>query len=141
VSARAAVCAHPTALATCLRAAAVAQPREACGLLLGRTAGRCGTVTQAVELANRAASDERFELDAREHLATELDAARRGLSVLGTWHSHANGPATPSALDEHGACAYPLAWIVGLEHGEALVRAYDTRERPWRELALRMEPA
>jgi proteasome lid subunit RPN8/RPN11 len=76
-------------------------PEEACGLLLGRSAGGLSeavAVRRAVNL-NRARARDRYELDPRDLLAAEREARERGLDVVGVWHSHPDHPAEPSATD------------------------------------------
>ncbi|HVS20127.1 MAG TPA: M67 family metallopeptidase [Planctomycetota bacterium] len=92
-----------------LRALArVAQPREACGLLLGRREGSRILVVRVVAARNVAAELERFEVDPRDHLEAQRAARETGLEVVGAWHSHAHGPATPSASDAREAVP---AWV------------------------------
>lgn len=87
-----------------------AAPCEAVGLLLGhREAGR---VVDLVELPNRARRG-RFLLDARDLLDAEADAGRRGLEVLGPWHSHPAGDPAPSPADHAAATRWPSTiWLV-----------------------------
>lgn len=93
-----------------------AWPEECVGALLGDEVG----LTQARPLAN-AAVDRRsgFLVSARDYLAAEADAAARGLSLRGFYHSHPDGPAEPSARD--AASATPGWWtlIIQVEGGAA----------------------
>jgi proteasome lid subunit RPN8/RPN11 len=90
-----------------LALARAARPREACGLLLGV---RAGVVTDVVELANVAPGLDRFELDPAGFVRAAGDARARALRVLGVWHSHPTGPATPSAADRAGALRGERDW-------------------------------
>ncbi len=85
-----------------MQAARRAAPREACGLLLGNRAH----VRLLVEVRNRAARAGEFELDALDAAAAERAARGAGLELLGYFHSHPLGDATPSALDR-AADAFP----------------------------------
>jgi proteasome lid subunit RPN8/RPN11 len=90
-----------------LARARAARPREACGLLLGSCAG-VGTV--AVELANVAVGNDRFELDPAGFVRASDAARERGLRVVGVWHSHPAGPPAPSAHDLAGARRGERGW-------------------------------
>lgn len=80
-------------------------PNESCGLLLGHAAtGEC--VVQRVRSSpnqNVERAEDRFELDPGEYMAAEREAARRGLAVVGVWHSHPDHPAQPSPTDREWA--------------------------------------
>jgi proteasome lid subunit RPN8/RPN11 len=92
----------PAALAGELAAAVeTGYPVEVCGLLLGAVDGastEVAAIRGAGNLARERARD-RYELDPSDLLAAELEARRRGLDVVGVWHSHPDHPAVPSAPD------------------------------------------
>jgi len=96
----------PEAHAAIDRGAAAAYPREACGLLVGhagsREAGGLARVVHAQEVRNRAQAHDRFELDPGAIVAAEDAARAAGLELLGTWHSHPDAEAVPSATDREG---------------------------------------
>lgn len=91
-----------TVLERVLRAPA---PQEGCALLLG-TGGSdaaawcllriwpCLNVWQPAQERTH-----RFAIDPREQLLAQKWARRRALAVLGSAHSHPDGPALPSATD------------------------------------------
>lgn len=92
-----------------LSAAAAAQPRECCGLLLGAP----GRITRAVAAANVAADPTRsFEVDPAVLLATHRTSRDEGLRVLGHYHSHPNGRADPSPRDAARALADGQLWLI-----------------------------
>ncbi len=105
----------PATCAELIRAAQQAQPREACGALLGE--GEFGVwfrVVEAVPLANRAADAEReFLISADQVRAIEQCALERGLHVVGFYHSHPKSGAAPSATDLERAWPGYLYAIVG----------------------------
>ena len=72
-----------------------AAPAECCGLLLGRG----DAVLEAVRARNISGVATRFEVDPRDHIDTRRLARRRGLEVVGFYHSHPHSPAVPSATD------------------------------------------
>lgn len=90
------------------QAAADAAPLEACGLLFGADG-----VARASVAAN--VSDDparRFEIDPAALIAA-LRAEREGEDkVIGYWHSHPSGDATPSATDAAMAAADGKIWVI-----------------------------
>ena len=70
-------------------------PLEGCGLM----AGRKGVVQIIYQISNRINSPVAFEMDPAEQLAAMLDIEERELELLAIYHSHPQGPATPSTVD------------------------------------------
>ncbi len=101
-----------------LAQARAAVPREACGLLLGRRQDGVAVVERVHAARNIAADPARFEADPLDHLAAQREARAAGLEVLGAWHSHAEGPATPSASDAREALPGWVQVIVDARTGE-----------------------
>lgn len=106
-------------VATCVAAA----PHEACGLLLGRS----NTVVLAVPARN---IDERphvrYTLDPRDHFSAVRTARALALEIIGVYHSHPAGGASPSVTDTAEAVHHLLYVIVGLEP-MVVVRAWRLR--------------
>jgi proteasome lid subunit RPN8/RPN11 len=79
--------------------AAAAYPDECCGALIGRA--NPAAVVEAIPLPN--ATEEgprrRFLVRPADYLAAEREAARRGLDLVGFYHSHPDHPARPSQTD------------------------------------------
>jgi len=94
-------------------AAAAAYPNEGCGALLGP---RAGHVTETFDLPNSEAGAPRvrFAVAPLDYLAVEDAADRRGLSLLGFWHSHPDHPALPSKTDRAYAWVGLLTVIVSV---------------------------
>jgi proteasome lid subunit RPN8/RPN11 len=100
------------ALDTIVAHAREAAPAECCGLLLGHAA----ELIEAVRTRNVAGQDRsRFVIDPKDHIDGRRDARRRGLEVIGFYHSHPCSPASPSKTDRAEA-SYPghLYLIVSL---------------------------
>lgn len=85
-----------------------AHPEEACGFLIGTededvggdVRFRCAAVRVTRNL--HPASDSRFILDPLAYRKAEDYCARhasKGYRVIGFWHSHPDGPSTPSEVD------------------------------------------
>jgi proteasome lid subunit RPN8/RPN11 len=109
------------ALEAAVAAARAARPAECCGLIIGSG----DTVLQTVAARNLATDPNRFLIDPQDHIAARRDARNRGLEVLGFYHSHPHGAATPSARDV-AELTYPhhLYLIVGLIEDVADVRLF-----------------
>ena len=96
-------------------------PAECCGMLVGRDA----SIDEAVRAKNIAARPTRFLIDPKDHIDARRAARRRGLDVLGFYHSHPHSPAWPSPTDVTEA-AYPdsVYLIVSLEGAAADTRLF-----------------
>jgi len=112
-------------------------PSECCGVLLGEADGSGKIVREVVRLRNlrqdpkraqevlpvddtaRETERNRFLIDPHDQLRVEKAARRRGLDVLGYYHSHPDHPARPSNYDrEHGWPWYSYI-ILSVEKGKA----------------------
>ena len=103
------VCITASALATLRDAAQNAHPLEACGLLLGQGA----TITRAQITANCAAEPARhFEIDPATLIAAHRAARAGGAALLGYFHSHPAGPASPSPTDCAMAARDGRIWAI-----------------------------
>lgn len=112
-------------------------PNECCGILAGR--GR--RVERVYRTANVERSPYTFRIDEQEHCRAEQDIDRRGLELLGYYHSHLMSPPRPSATDaarmfyrdpktgEARAIHPDVAYlIVSLQHpGSPTLEAYRVR--------------
>jgi proteasome lid subunit RPN8/RPN11 len=103
-------------LAAIAAEAAEAYPNEGCGALLGpRPVGdRRVTVSVPVPNSETGRPRDRFEVSPKDYLAIEDEADRRGLALLGFWHSHPDGEAKPSATDRAYAWEGLLTVIVAV---------------------------
>lgn len=96
------------------RAAAEAAPLEACGLLFGAD----GVERASVEANVSDDPTRRFEIDPTALIAALKAERGGGERVIGYWHSHPSGDATPSATDAAMAAADGKIWVIVA--GEAL---------------------
>jgi len=95
-------------IAEMLKAAAASPEAEICGLLLGRD-----DVVEAVLPCTNVAGDPRdsFEIDPAALISAHRAARAGGATLIGHYHSHPHGAATPSARDS--AAAEPGSyWII-----------------------------
>ena len=111
-----------------------AAPAECCGLLLGR-AGEIVEAVRTRNLAERPAT--RFLIDPKDHIDGRRDARRRGLDVVGFYHSHPYSPAEPSDTDRAEA-SYPdhLYLIVSLASDPPAVSVFALERGNFRALPL-----
>lgn len=94
-----------------VRHAAAAAPEECCGLLLGTRRA----ILDTRPATNAAASPVRqYRIDPQDHFAAIRDARKRGIRVVGAYHSHPASAAVPSATDAAEAFGDFLFVIVGL---------------------------
>jgi desampylase len=97
------------ALAAMRGHAAAALPHEACGILLGER----GRITEARAAANvHLTPHTHFEIDPQALVDAHRTARAGGLAVIGYYHSHPCGPATPSATDRASASGDGTVWAI-----------------------------
>ena len=120
-------------------AAARAFPRECCGLLVG-AGEETITVAEVVAAANTASDKEtHFTIDPQLQFDTLRATRAHGTRIVGHYHSHPNGRATPSTEDLAMAVDDSI-WVVvavstaGSEALRAFVR--DSGAAEFRELAV-----
>jgi desampylase len=91
------------------RAAAAAMPEEACGLLLGS-----GRTIEAASVARNVADDPRrhFEIDPAALFAALRAERAGGQALIGYWHSHPSGDASPSVTDAAMAAPDDRLWLI-----------------------------
>lgn len=107
-------------------------PEESAGLLLGESIGTGGTpdkkVLEILPLAN-AREDEarhnRYLITPQDMLRGEQEAIKRGMDILGVYHSHPDHPDQPSEFDREWALPWYSYVITSIQLGKA------TRSRSW----------
>lgn len=92
-----------------IEAAAVAMPREACGLLLGARK-RIAECTQTPNVS--ADPYHHFEIDPGALFAAMREERSGGPKLLGYWHSHPYGDPTPSDTDLAMAPRDGRLWLI-----------------------------
>ena len=133
---------HARIVASVVRHARDAAPEECCGILLGRHGEHATSILdthRAKNVADR--RDVRFTIDPADHFEAIRDARRRGLEVVGFYHSHPRSPARPSETDRAEA-AYPgqLCLIVGLKEEPPEVRLFRVVDGNFLPVALVTAP-
>jgi proteasome lid subunit RPN8/RPN11 len=116
---RSAIRIDPDVLAAIRAGAAAAYPNEGCGALLGPKADAVRRITSSLPVPNTETGTPRmrFEVAPRDYLAVEDEADRRGLSLLGFWHSHPDDTAQASRTDRAYAWEGLLTVIVAVPEG------------------------
>lgn len=104
-------------------------PEEGAGFLLGAREGNAYRVVDIVPLPNareEEARRTRYLISPEDTIRVEEEAERRGLSVIGVFHSHPDHPAQPSGFDHDWALPWLVYLITSVEHGRAI------ESRAWR---------
>jgi proteasome lid subunit RPN8/RPN11 len=109
-----------------------AYPNEGAGLLLGQANGAHKALAAILPIANRWEADEqyhRFLITPDDMLRGESEAARRGLDVIGIFHSHPDHVAVPSGFDRDWALPWYSYIITSVEKAQAVsTRSWLLRE-------------
>ncbi len=101
-------------------AGAAAYPNECCGILFGREENSDHTVAALKSIENARESGEqyhRFLITAEEMMQAESDARKRGLDIVGFYHSHPDHPAVPSVYDRDHALPFYSYVILRVAEG------------------------
>jgi len=83
-------------------------PNECCGVLIGRN----GRIERAVPMRNVRPSPDAYFMDPDEQIALFTAMEQRGEQLLGIYHSHPRGPATPSPADRQLAFHPDALYVV-----------------------------
>ena len=91
-----------------LKEAKIAYPYECCGLLVGNSnnSGKVVHKIYSVENKNKVRAVDRYEIDSKEFDEVDREATKKGLNIIGIYHSHPDHPAVPSAFDKECANAW-----------------------------------
>ena len=94
-------------------------PLEACGLL----AGQDNCISDIYIIENILHSPVAFEMDAQQQIEAMLNAEAQNLELLAAYHSHPQGPQTPSETDISKAYYPELTQIIVSLHNQSKPRA------------------
>ncbi len=106
-----------------------AYPEEGAGLLLGREEDDRRQVVAILTLPNAreaSARHHRYLITPEDMLRGEQEAIRRGLDVIGVFHSHPDHPSRPSDFDRTWALPWFSYVITSVQQGRAV------ESRSWR---------
>jgi len=94
-------------------------PEECCGLLIASSGSK--DVVDSIKMRNAFSGPkhDRYHIDPLELFKADREAARKGLTITGIYHSHPDYPATLSKFDvEHSFPWYSYV-VVSVPKGEA----------------------
>jgi proteasome lid subunit RPN8/RPN11 len=106
-----------------------AYPEEGAGLMLGEFHGEKRCVIDILPLTNSRedeARHNRYLISAEDMYNGEIEAMRRGLDVIGVFHSHPDHPDRPSEFDREWAMPWFSYVITSVQNGQAVA------SRSWR---------
>lgn len=106
-----------------------AYPEEGAGLMLGSLDGEARAVTDLIPLENHFQPEgrgRRYLITPRDLLHAEDEAERRGLEIVGVFHSHPDHPAQASDFDTQWAMPVFSYLITRVQSGRAV------ESRAWR---------
>lgn len=120
-------------------------PEECCGAMLGRDR-EDGTreIVDVIAAPNTVTAQRRrrYLLDPEVLLAAERTAHRRGLDLLGIYHSHPDHPSTPSETDKQHAWPFWSYVILSVRDGrDAGLQSWRLRDDRSRFDEEEIEPA
>jgi proteasome lid subunit RPN8/RPN11 len=102
-----------------------ALPNEACGLIAGTVAAGVKKAEAVYCLKNIDESPEHFSMSIEEQFAAIAGMRKRGLVLLGNFHSHPSTPARPSEEDIRLAFDSSLSYlIVSLAQAEPVLKSF-----------------
>ena len=99
-----------------------AYPEEGAGLLLGEEADGTKHVIDILKFNNAredAARHNRYLITPQDMLHGEQEAMRRGLDIIGVFHSHPDHPNRPSEFDREWALPWYSYLITSVQNGQA----------------------
>lgn len=97
-------------------------PLEGAGLILGSVDGDQRRAMHVLPLPNRfehEARSRRYQISPADLMAGEQEAERRGLDVIGVFHSHPDHPARASSFDREWALPWLSYLITSVRLGQA----------------------
>lgn len=110
-------------------------PHECCGLLIGciEDEGRTRVVSETYAVRNSweaSPQHDRMLIAPIDYARAEREAGKKGLGVVGDYHSHPDHPAVPSQFDlEHSPWATMSYIVVSVRKGRAVeLRSWEIAE-------------
>lgn len=110
-------------------------PSECCGLLVGRLEddGRTRLVSEVCPVKNAwedGSQRNRMKIAPLDYARAEREALKKGMGVVGDYHSHPDGQAVPSQFDlDHAAWPMMSYIVVSVHDGRAAdLRSWEIAE-------------
>jgi proteasome lid subunit RPN8/RPN11 len=93
-------------------------PVECCGLLLGTNTSEKKVVEVCpVPNMNTERTHDRYEIEGKVFIGIDREAAKKGLQIIGIYHSHPDHPAIPSVFDTDHAWSGYSYMIAAIKNG------------------------
>jgi proteasome lid subunit RPN8/RPN11 len=94
-------------------------PNECVGVMLGASGDGAKNVQIALRMenVNPGSQRERYQLDSRDLLAADAEARRRGLTLIGIYHSHPDCDAYFSQTDLKNSCPWYSFVVLSIRSG------------------------
>lgn len=87
-------------------------PAESCALLFGKEESQTSTVREVFLTKNIEDSPVNFTISNEELLSGYKEAEKKGLDVIGIFHSHPHSEAVPSSTDKRFMTINPVVWVI-----------------------------
>lgn len=110
---------------------------EVCGFLFGMREGDTSRVEGVRFVTNRLNSPMEFEMEPLEMAEAIGEAEKKGLEIVGIFHSHMKCPPRPSERDLEGMKAWPVVWLI--VDGKGRYRAYVLKNGKVEEVEVNKE--
>lgn len=97
-------------------------PNEGAGFIFGKAKDGKVDVSSLLPLENKWEADEqyhRFVLGTSDFVKAEMTAAKRGVDLVGVFHSHPDHPSRPSEFDRDHALPNFAYLITSVQQGQA----------------------
>jgi proteasome lid subunit RPN8/RPN11 len=116
-------------------------PNEACGLLAGEVFGEMKAVKAVYCLKNIDESPEHFSMAAEDQFKAVGDFRKKGLTLLGNFHSHPATPARPSTEDIRLAFDHSLSYVIVslMDETAPALKSFLMRGKGAKEETVRLE--
>ena len=94
-------------------------PNECCGAMLGSVDGEVKSVTAAIPLENAFTGSQaaRYELRQEDLLRADAEAGKRGMELVGIYHSHPDCDAYFSKTDLENSCPWYSFVVLSIRGG------------------------
>ena len=94
-------------------------PNECVGVMLGKSDDEVKTVQLALRMENvtQGPQRQRYELDSKDLLAADAEARRRGMTLIGIYHSHPDCEAYFSETDLKNSCPWYSFVVLSVRNG------------------------
>jgi len=94
-------------------------PNECVGVMLGASDNGQKTVQVALRMENvmPGSQRERYQLDSKDLLAADAEAGRRGMELIGIYHSHPDCDAYFSQTDLKNSCPWYSFVVLSVQQG------------------------